>query len=232
MTCATTLPAVVPPPTPPDDPDAWYAPDVRAQYEVFPDVVVTVREEAPGFRYEVREPVLTAGDAAALDAVADHFADAHLSRPRTREGTVERAAAGLDPKHRRIVGRLVDRSHPGRRRIEYYALRDLRCLGELTPLALDADIEVADAASDRLVVHTVDFAPAETDLPAEPAFLDRFMSERLDSYTVPFQSFDVPVVVYREHLLGTDAFTAKYAVQEPDLLPGDEELLDECKERI
>lgn len=36
-------PSTVPAPDPPDSPDAWYAPAVRAQYEVSPDVVVTIR---------------------------------------------------------------------------------------------------------------------------------------------------------------------------------------------
>ena len=34
----------VPTPVPPDDPQAWYAPDVRAQDEVHPGVVMTIRE--------------------------------------------------------------------------------------------------------------------------------------------------------------------------------------------
>lgn len=36
-------PATVHPPVPPGDPDAWYAPDVRAQRELYPGVVATVR---------------------------------------------------------------------------------------------------------------------------------------------------------------------------------------------
>jgi len=224
--------ARVPPPVPPADPDAWYAPDVRAQYEVRPGVVATIAETEGGFRYHLREPPLSGADERALDRVRAHFADAHLTRPLTREGTIERGELGLDPKYRRIVGRLADASPAARRRIDYYALCELRCLGRLTPLALDERIEVADAADDNLVVHTADFAPAVTDLPPEPAYLDRFLSERLESHAVPFQEFEIPVVVYREHVLGTDSFSTKYAVLEPDLLPGDRALVDECKERI
>lgn len=48
----------VPAPEPPDSADAWYAPDVRAQYESYPGVVATVRErrDAAGseFSYETR----------------------------------------------------------------------------------------------------------------------------------------------------------------------------------
>jgi hypothetical protein len=49
-----------------------------------------------------------------------------------------------------------------RRRIEYHALAELGCLGELTPYALDDRIDVADAADDAVVVHTENFAPART----------------------------------------------------------------------
>ena len=222
----------VPAPVPPDDPDAWYAPDVRAQHEVHPGVVVTVTERPDGFHYDARGPVLGAADEAALDRVTDYFGDAQLSRPRTREGTRERVAAGLGEKHRRVVARLTDQSRAGRRRIEFHALCELRGLGALTPLALDDGVEVADATAESLVVHTADYAPAVTDLPADPPHLDRFLSERLARYTVPFREFDVPVVVYRERVLGRDAFDTKYAVREPDRLPGDDELIAECKDRI
>ena len=48
----------VPPPLPPDDPEAWYAPDVRSQREVHPGVVVTIRDDgSTGFTYEVRNRV-------------------------------------------------------------------------------------------------------------------------------------------------------------------------------
>ncbi|GGM68747.1 type IV secretory pathway ATPase VirB11/archaellum biosynthesis ATPase [Halarchaeum rubridurum] len=222
----------VPPIVAPDDPDAWYAPEVRAQYEVHPNVVVTVRDIGTDFTYDVREPVLPAADAAARERIAAHFADAGLERPRTREGCVERVAAGLDAKHRRIVDGLAPRAKASRRRLRYYALRDLRCLGDLTPYALDERIEIADASDERLVVHTVDYAPALTALPARPDHLGRFLSERVETYTVPFGDVDVPVVVYREHLLGADPFDLQYAVQEPPLLPGDAELVAACKDRI
>jgi type IV secretory pathway ATPase VirB11/archaellum biosynthesis ATPase len=223
----------VPAPVPPDDAAAWYAPDVRAQREVHPGVVVTVRDDPNGeFVYDVREPALSAGDRAALDRIRDRFADAHPSRPRTREGTEERAAAGLEGKHRRVIDRLVDRSPAARRRVDYYALRDLRLLGAVTPLALDPAVEVADASGAGLVVHTEDFAPARTDLPADHDFLGRVLSERVERHEVSFREFRVPVVVYRERLLGGDAFDTKYAVLEPSLLPGDRELIEACKDRI
>jgi len=222
----------VPPPLPPDDPEAWYAPNVREQYELYPGVVATIRDCGETFEYEVREPPLSDADAEALDAVKSHFGDANLARPLTREGTVERMAAGFDPKYEAVLSRLLTCSPAARRRVAYRAFRDLRCLGELTPLALDDRIEVADAAEDGLVVHTENYAPAETEFPAEPEYIGRFVSERLATHTVTFRGFEVPVVIYREHLLGRDAFTTKYAVQEPDLLPGDEELIEECKERI
>ncbi|WP_132057070.1 type II/IV secretion system ATPase subunit [Halorussus amylolyticus] len=222
----------VPPPLPPDDPDAWYAPRVRDQTELHPDVVATIRETDDGFDYLVREPFLSPAGDDALARVEDHFSTANLARPLTREGATERMAAGFDAKYRRIVDRLTDLPPGARRRVEYYALRNLRCLGDLTPLALDDGIEVADTASENLVVHTDDYAPADTDLPADADFLERFASERVETHTVEFRTFRIPVVVYREHLLANDSFTTKYAVQEPDLLPGDEELIAECKDRI
>ncbi|WP_327052845.1 type II/IV secretion system ATPase subunit [Halomicrococcus gelatinilyticus] len=220
------------PPVPPGDPDAWYAPDVRAQRELYPGVVATVRETAEGFHYDVREPALGPADERALERIHDHFEGANLRRPLTREGAVERVDAGFDPKYRRVIDRLTDLSHDARRRVDYHALADLLCLGRLTPLALDDAIEVADAAGDHLVVHTDDYAPADTDLPADADYLERFASERVETHAVEFRGFEVPVVLYREHLLGSDSFATKYAVLEPNLLPGDEELIDECKERI
>jgi len=229
---AATGAPTVPAPVPPDDPEAWYAPSVRAQREVHPGVVATVRETADGFVYETREPALSAATADALDRVRDHFADAHLTRPRTREGVVERMRDGFDAKYRAVVDRLVDCSPSARRRLDYHALRDLRCLGELTPLALDDDVDVADVAADRLVVHTSDYAPVRTRVRGDAEGVERVASERLADYTVPFREFEVPVVLYRERLLGGDAFRVKYAVREPDLLPGDEELVEACKERV
>jgi len=221
----------VPSPLPPDDPEAWYAPEVCAQDKVHPGVVVTIAETTTGFTYEVREPVLTDADEEALSSIEGYFADAHLDRPRTREGAVERMETGFDGKYRRVVDRLVDPSMAARRRIEYYALARLRCLDDLTPYALDDRIDVADVADDSVVVHTENFAPAKTDL-EDPRFLDRFTSERIGRHVVEFHGFEIPVVLYRENLLGADPFTTKYAVQEPDLLPGDEQLIDECKSRI
>jgi len=49
----------VPAPRPPDDPGAWYAPDVHRQETVHPNVLVTVRSESEGFAYETREPSLS-----------------------------------------------------------------------------------------------------------------------------------------------------------------------------
>ena len=222
----------VPSPVPPDGTDAWYTPAIREQDEIYPGVVVTIRSTDEGFSYEVREPVLGAGEAKALATVEAYFETATRQRPRTREGAVERMAEGFDPKHRRVLDRLVDCSPAGRRRVEYHALCSLACLGELTPYALDDRIDVADSDADGVVVHTADYAPADTDLDPDPEYIDRFTSERVERHTVEFHEFEIPVVVYREHLLGSDPFTTKYAVREPSLLPGDEALIEECKERI
>ncbi|MDS0297905.1 type II/IV secretion system ATPase subunit [Halogeometricum sp. S1BR25-6] len=227
----------VPPPLPPDHGEAWYAADVRTQYEVVPGVVVTVRDDGDvGFRYEVSEPGLGPREESALRTVEDHFSVVSRRRPLTREGTAERAEAGVPPKYRRVFDRLLDVSPAARRRIEYYALCELRLLGEMTPLALDGRVEVVDVSQDgadgTLVVHTENYAPATTTYRTDAEFADRVAGERLRHYTVPFCGFDVDVVLHRDHLLGDDRFTTKYAVLEPDLLPGDEELIAECKERI
>ncbi|WP_254273522.1 type II/IV secretion system ATPase subunit [Haloarcula marina] len=231
MTERTVRRATVPAPVPPDDADAWYAPDVREQDEIYPGVVVTIRRDE-GFHYGVRTPVLDAAETETLAAVESYFDGANIDRPRTREGAIERMDDGFDPKHRRVIDRLVDCSAASRRRLDYHALCSLACLDELTPYALDDRIDVADATEDGVVVHTESYAPVATDLPPDPEYIERFASERVERHAVRFHEFEVPVVVYREHLLGNDPFTTKYAVREPDLLPGDEELIEACKERL
>ncbi|SDG14402.1 Type IV secretory pathway ATPase VirB11/Archaellum biosynthesis ATPase [Halorubrum xinjiangense] len=224
----------VPAPVPPDDPEAWYAPDVRAQYEAAPGVVATIRERDGGrFGYDVREPPLSAADERALDRVRDRFSAVRHRRPLTRVGVVERAERGFESKYAQAIDRLVDASAAARRRLDYHALREFRLLGELTPVALDDRIEVADVGDDReLVVHTETFAPLETGIDADADYVERVAAERLAQYAVEFAGIPVEVVVYRERLLGSDAFETKYAVLEPDLLPGDEALIEECKSRI
>jgi type IV secretory pathway ATPase VirB11/archaellum biosynthesis ATPase len=241
----------VPPPPPPSDPEAWYTPDVVAQYAIRPGVVATIRDDreaaagdgtagtgdivstAP-FRYETREPALGADGHHAFQQIRDHFDAGQHRRPLTRAGVVERAEAGFEPKYDRAIDRLVDATPALRRRLDYHALRSFRLLDDVTPLALDDEIEVADAADpdEELVVHTAEFAPAATGLSPDDQFTERVASERLREYTVSFAGFEVPVVLYRDHLLGEDSFTTRYAVREPPLLPGDEELIAECKERI
>ncbi|PSQ17046.1 secretion system protein [Halobacteriales archaeon QS_8_69_73] len=221
----------VPPPEPPDSPDAWYAPDVHDQYALGSGVVATVETENGEFVYDVREPGLSACAERDLESVLKHFADAELRRPRTRQGAVERLETGFGSKYERAIDRLVDCSPAERRRLEYHALSELKCLGELTPHALDGRLEVASLADGELLVHLTDYAPAATDI-ENPDFGDRFCAERIERYTVPFAGYEIPVVRYRERSLGTDPFERKYAVLEPDLLPGDERLIDECKERV
>ncbi|WP_435184905.1 type II/IV secretion system ATPase subunit [Halobellus sp. EA9] len=230
-------PPAAPAPEPPDSSAAWYADDVRSQREVAPGVVVTVRD-APagvGFAYQIREPTLSAAAERALETVLEYFAGVESRRPLTRQGAAERAARGLPPKYRRVIDRLVDVSPAARRRIDYYATCELRLLGSLTPIALDDRVDVVDlegGTDGALVVHTENYAPAVTDFRADADFASSVAGERLRRYTVPFAGFDVEVVVHRDRLLGDDRFEAKYAVLEPDLLPGDEALIAECKERI
>jgi type IV secretory pathway ATPase VirB11/archaellum biosynthesis ATPase len=220
----------VPPPEPPDQ--GWYAPDVCDQRGVHPGVVATVERTGEGFRYRTRTPGLTAAGETALRRLREHFAGADTRPPRTREGLTERFERGFGPKYARALDRLTQLTPAARRRVTYHALAELRGLGPLTPYALDREIEVADDTEEGLVVHTTDFAPCETDVAAPRGYLDRFASERLARYEVAFEGFSVPVVIYRTNLLGTDPFSVRYAVHEPDLLPGDERLIEECKERI
>ncbi|WP_238993900.1 type II/IV secretion system ATPase subunit [Halobellus captivus] len=227
----------VPSPETPDSSEAWYAPTVRAQYEVTPGVVTTIADasDGVGFAYRIREPALGAAAERALASVRAYFSDVEVRRPLTRQGTAERAAAGIPAKYRRVLDRLLDVSPPARRRIEYYAMCELRLLSSVTPIALDDRVDVVDVEGETdgaLVVHTEDYAPAVTEFRADAAFATRVAGERLRDYSVTFAGFDVSVVVHRDRLLGDDRFDAKYAVLEPDLLPGDEELIAECKERI
>ncbi|MEF8779975.1 MAG: type II/IV secretion system ATPase subunit [Haloferacaceae archaeon] len=226
-------PPTVPPPEPPDSPDAWYASDVRAQYEVIEGVVATIREAEGGFRYDVREPGLAPVDRDGLRTVREYFSAGSHRRPLTREGAIERARRGFAPKYERALDRLLDASPAARRRIDYHALSALRLFEELTPVALDGRVEVADVGDDaELLVHTDRFAPVTTGYAGDARFAERVAGERLGTYSVAFAGFSVDVVIYRENLLGSDQFTTKYAVLEPDLLPGDEQLIRECKERI
>ncbi|MFC7097703.1 type II/IV secretion system ATPase subunit [Halobaculum marinum] len=230
--------AVVSAPAPPDAADAWYAPNVRAQYEPYPGVVATVRERGADtgseFHYKTREPSLGPGGERAVARVADRFDAGQHRRPLTRAGATERADAGFEPKYERAIDRLVDATPALRRRVDYHTLREFRLLGAVTPLALDDRVEVADVDGEdgRVVVHTRAFAPAVTDVAVDAAYVERVASERLSTYEVRFEGFGVEVVVYRERLLGDDRFATKYAVREPPLLPGDEELIAECKERV
>jgi type IV secretory pathway ATPase VirB11/archaellum biosynthesis ATPase len=226
-------PPGVPAPVAPGAADAWYAPDVLVQREVYPGVVTTVRREEDGndaFRYEVREPGLTAAGERALERVIDYFAGGSFDRPLTREGCRERMRAGFPEKYERAIDRLTDVPPAERRRLDYHALATVRGFEGLTPHALDDRIDVAEDRDGELVVHTRDFAPARTG--RTPAHLDRFAAERVARYTVSFLDFEIPVVRYRENVLGEDPFEAKYAVREPDLLPGDRDLVEECKERV
>ncbi len=226
----TDVPTVSPP-EPPDSRAAWYAPTVHDQYEIVPGVVATVSDGEDAFRYEIRSPSLSAGTEADLDTVRSHFSDAALTRPRTREGARERFYDGFDPKYERAIDRLVDCTPDGRRRLNYHALAELRCLGALTPHALDNEIEVSDCSGSELLIHLTNYAPAQTGI-RETAYLDRFSAERIERYTVEFAGYEIPVVRYREQLLGSDPFEQKYAVLEPDRLPEDEQLIAECKSRI
>ncbi len=225
----------VPPPVAPGKPEAWYAPEVVAQYTIRPGVVATIRRSentAVPVSYETHEPWLGPAGQAAYDRVTTRFDAGHHRRPLTRTGVIERATTGFEPKYERAIDRLVDTTTGLRRRVDYHVLAAFRLLGDVTPVAIDDRIEVADAADGQLTVHTSSFGPAATGIESDHEFADRVATERVATYTVSFAGFEVPVVVYRDHLLGDDAFGTRYAVREPSLLPGDEELLSACTDRL
>lgn len=227
-----TLPTSVQGPVPPDDRQAWYAPQVRSQYSVSNGIVATVRESADGYLYRTREPKLSVGEQATLEQVESRFAEAHLSRPRTRTGAVERVQEGLPERLQNRIGELDEQSPAGSRRLGYHLLASLRSLGRLTALALDERVQIADTSEDQLVVHTRDFAPATTALPVETPHLERFLGERVSRRTVQFAGFEVPVTIVRGHLLGAESFDLSYVIEEPDRLPGDGALIETVRDRL
>ncbi|UWG47186.1 ATPase involved in archaellum/pili biosynthesis [Halanaeroarchaeum sp. HSR-CO] len=230
---ADPLPATVPSPASPGAATAWYAPAVREQYRIGPDIVATVRDGDDGFEYETRTPPIAAETRAAATRVETYLDGVEdVNRPRTREGTVERLESGLARPYRQVVDRMTETTPDQRRRLGYHLTASVQGLGSLTPLALDDRIRVADASGDDIVVHTVDFAPARTEFSTDDPYLDRFLSERLARYTVTFHHRDVPVTVYRERVLGGDVFETKYHVHDPVRLPGDDELLATVEARL
>lgn len=226
------LPASVPGPVPPADRRAWYAPAVRSHYAVSHGIVTTVTEQGAGYHYRVREPMVSERETTILDGIESRFEKSSLSRPRTRAGAVERVAEGLPDRLRSRLGVLDGRTPASRRRLSYHLIARLRSLGPLTPLALDDRVRIADTTDNELRVHTRDFAPAITDLPGESPYLERFLGERVTRKRVSFATFDIPVTIVRGHLLGADSFEVSYVIEEPDLLPGDRELIETVGDRI
>jgi hypothetical protein len=119
-----------------------------------------------------------------LESVLKQFGDAELRRPRTCQGAVEGLEAGFGPMYERAIDRLIYCSLAERWRLEYHAVSDLECPGELTPHALDDLLEVASPADGELLVQLTDTAPAATDID-DPAYGDRVCAERIERYTVP-----------------------------------------------
>ncbi|MFC6960584.1 type II/IV secretion system ATPase subunit [Halocatena marina] len=242
----------VPPPVAPADSAAWYAPDVCSQYEIHSGVVATIRqtrsatttEKNREFAYEVREPRLSEHSTTVLERIVEYFSAADLERPLTRRGAIERMQQGFDQKYEQKIDQLIDLSSAARRRVEYHALARIRCFEELTPYALDDRIEGVDWTDENVTVYTREYSATASI--EETVHRNRFTNERLRRYTVSFLDFEIPVVIYRERALdvdplsnktsfessANDPFTTKYAVLEPDLLPGDTELIEECKERL
>lgn len=223
----------IPPPVAPDDPEAWYAPEVRAQYTLSPGVVATVREQSTGapFAYAVREPSLSPDARDALAALADQLTDARPDTPRTTTGVREQFDAPLPASWREARDRAHDGPPASTRRLDYHLRATYRGLDDLTPLALDSRIEAVDTG-ETVAVHTERFAPAVTEFEADADRVARLASERLARDTVSFCGYEIPVVRYRDDTLGTDSFTRKYAVDEPPLRAGDRDRIDRCRRHL
>lgn len=228
MGAATTLPLTVPAPTAPDDTAAWYAADIHAQREVFPGVVVTVRGTDGPFRYQVREPPRTAAEVQVCDRLQSAYIEAAepTHRPRTRAGLRERLTEG-SPTDRPST---TPETYTKARRLWYHTIRNTVGFGALTGLSLDPQVTVADVTGDRIVVHTERFSPVETPVEGSHPDSDRFLTERLHEYTVSFGSFDIPVLLCRDHRIGADHFATRYVVREPPLTDGDRRLRDACED--
>lgn len=224
-------PPTVPGPVSPDQQDAWYAEDVRSQYAIDAGIVATVTETETGYQYRTREPPLSERERAILNRASERF-DGSLSRPRTRAGAVERVREGLPTRLRDRLPALGDRSPRSQRRLSYHLTASLRGLEELTPLALDDRIRIADSSGAHLTVHTRDFAPAETTVPADTPYLEQVLGERVRRETVPFAGFDVPVTIVRDHLLGADTFEVSYLIEEPERYPGDDAIIEAVIDRL
>ncbi len=220
----------VPPPIPPDDQAAWYAPAVRSQVELYPGVIATIEATGTGFRYRVREPPVGA-DQSRLDTLIDRIESDRQRRPLTRDGVREALCAGLDGATATVVND-IDGTPDRQRRLRYHLLRATVGLESVTPLALDERITVADVAADPVVVHTARFAPIETPYAPSTPHLDRAVAQRHKRHTVSFAGVDVPVVIYRDARIGGDAFAVKYAALEPTVGPAEAALVEACKERI
>ncbi|MFB6114634.1 MAG: hypothetical protein ABEJ58_11100 [Halodesulfurarchaeum sp.] len=226
------LPVVVPGPVPPTHRDAWYAPDVSAQYQVHPGVIATIHDDGEGFEYRTREPALSDEERDAFESIREFVGETDQHRPETRDGAIEQMEAGLPSRWRTLLDRDIGLSPSGRRRVAYYVASRLRGLGTLTPLALDRRIRVADTSGERIVVHTNEFAPVRTRFQPETPFLERFLRDRVATDTVSFEGVDVPVTIFRRRLLGGGAFDTVYAITEPERFPGDYTLVEETKRRI
>lgn len=220
----------VPPPIPPDDQAAWYAPAIRSQVELYPGVIATVEATGTGFRYRVREPPLGV-DPSYFDTLVNRIDFDRQRRPLTRDGVQEALCAGFN-NETLTMGDHIDGTPGHQRRLRYHLLRATVGLGSVTPLALDERITVADVAADPVVVHTERFAPVETPYAPSTPYLDRAVAQRRKQYTISFGGIDVPVVIYRDARIGGDAFAVKYVVREPTVGPAETALVEACKEQI
>ncbi len=223
-------PVSVPAPVPPDDADAWYTPQVHAQRELYPGVVATITEATDGFEYRIRDPPLTETEQELLTQKAT--TTGRTRRPLTREGLQERITqrvpTALQEAVEETAASLLTRYY----RLQYHLVRDRWGFGAATPLALDDRIEIADFTEANVIVHTERFAPVHTAVSTDKPHVNRAVYERIARYSVTFAEFDVPVVIYRDRGLGTDAFDTKYAVREPPIPQEYKRLIPACKDRI
>lgn len=224
------LPVTVPPPEPPESHEAWYTSNILEQYELVPGTVVTIKQDNEGIQYNVREPLLTNEEKDWVSSLESDAEDSLRSRPLTQEGIKQRMTEW--ELSEATKQRIRNYEPAAQRRLRYFVLRDKYAVGEITPLAIDQNIKMADVDDETLFVQTERYAPVETEFDSTDAYISRCFSRQLANYTVDFCDYEIPVVIYKEQIIGRDTFTIKYAVREPTLQEREKELIEGCKDRI
>ncbi len=228
---------VVPAPVSPADSSAWYAPTVVSQYSVTGRTVVTIMRSDSQLSYAVREPLLTPRGRTIVDRFLEALPVAHRTLAPTRDCVRDRLQNDLSATYRSVIPASYDGScRPSiRRRIRYYLRSRSRCLDAATPIAMDTRVSGVGVSDGELWVSTPDGEQIFTTLSLDSVpdrAIDGLRYERLRRHTVSFLEFEIPVVIGKLSEPAADGFSRLYRPCEPPLLPGDNELLSEARERL